>query len=80
MSRTKKEYKGEEIITEYKSSNIKGATFNISEKKLKLTFVSGAIYEYAEVPHEVFSGFDNAESQGIYFNKNISKKYSYKKI
>lgn len=78
--RNKKEFKGSDIISEYKSANIKGATFNINEKTLKITFSSGAEYEYSEVPHEVFSGFDNADSQGKYFNTNISKKYNFKKI
>lgn len=78
--RTKKNYHGKEIITEYASSNIKGANFHIENKKLKITFASGVIYEYADVPHEIFSGFDNADSQGVYFNKNIAKKYSFQKL
>jgi hypothetical protein len=78
--RTSKKYQGAQIITEYDSSNIKGAKYDTDTKSLAITFGSGSIYEYANVPHEVFSAFDNAESQGKYFNGNIGKKYSYKKV
>lgn len=78
--RTKKEIKGPKIITEYNSSNIKGATYDINEKQLVVEFGSGAKYEYDGVPHDIFSAFDNAESQGKYFNVNIAKKYNFKKI
>lgn len=78
--RKTKTYKGAEILTEYNSSNIKGGKYNTDKKTLQITFSSGAIYEYANVPHEVFSAFDNADSQGKYFNSNISKKFDYKKV
>jgi hypothetical protein len=78
--RKSKEYKGTQIIAEYDSTNIQGATYDINSKKLQIKFGSGALYEYDEVPHEIFSAFDNAESQGKYFNQNISKKFNYKKV
>lgn len=78
--RTKKDYKGPEIISEYSSANIKKAVYNINEKNLKITFASNAVYSYEGVPHEIFSAFDNSESQGVYFNKNIAKNFTYKKI
>lgn len=80
MRKGAKQYKGADIIAEYDSSNVRGAKYNINEKTLQITFGSGAVYEYTEVPHEVFSAFDNAESQGKYFNQNIGKKFSYKKV
>jgi hypothetical protein len=33
-----------------------------------------------DVSHEVFAELNLAESQGKYFNANIAKKYSYKKV
>lgn len=75
-----KKYVGSEIICEYNSSNIKKASYDINTKKLKVTFGNNSIYEYDDIPHEIFSEFNLSESQGKYFNKNISKKYTYKKI
>lgn len=80
MSVTSKKYLGENIVTEYVSSNIKGGKYNINTKKLEITFNNGMIYEYEDVSHEVFTELNLSESQGKYFNANIAKKYIYKKI
>lgn len=80
MSVTSKKYLGENIVAEYVSSNIKGGKYNITTKKLEVTFNNGTVYEYEDVPHEVFAELNLAESQGKYFNTNIAKKYVYKKV
>lgn len=80
MSVTSKKYLGENIVTEYVSSNIKGGNYNINTKKLEITFNNGMVYEYEDVSHEVFTELNLSESQGKYFNANIAKKYIYKKI
>jgi hypothetical protein len=77
---TTKKYEGTKVICEYNSSNLKGASYDTSTKKLSVTFGSGAIYEYDDVPHETFSALNLAESQGKYFNQNIAKNFTYKKI
>jgi hypothetical protein len=43
-------------------------------------FKNGMKYEYDEVPHNVYVKFRMAESQGKFFNTEISKKYKYKKL
>lgn len=75
-----KEYIGEDIVVKYESSNLKEGRYNRVSKKLKVTFNSGALYEYDDVPHEVFAELNLSDSQGKYFNLNIAKKYTYKKI
>lgn len=80
MSVTSKKYLGNEIITEYTSSNIKAGKYNLATKILEVTFNNGMVYQYDEVPHEVFTELNLAESQGKYFNANIAKKYTYKKV
>lgn len=80
MSVTSKKYLGENVLTEYVSSNIKGGKYNINTKKLEITFNNGMVYEYEDVPHEIFTELNLAESQGKYFNTNIAKKYVYKKV
>lgn len=80
MSVTSKKYIGDEIITEYVSSNIKGGKYNITTKILEITFNNGMVYQYEDVSHEVFAELNLAESQGKYFNANVAKKYNYKKV
>jgi hypothetical protein len=80
MSVTSKQYIGEEIIVSYVSSNIRSGKYNTNTKKLEVTFNNGLIYEYDDVPHEIFAELNLSESQGKYFNKNISKNYTYRKV
>ena len=80
MSVTNKEYIGEDIVAKYESSNIKEGRYNRVSRKLRVTFNSGASYEYDDVPHEIFAELNMADSQGKYFNLNIAKNYTYKKI
>jgi predicted NUDIX family NTP pyrophosphohydrolase len=75
-----KKYEGSKVICEYNSSNLKLASYDSQTKKLKVTFGSGQVYEYDEVPHEIFAALNLSESQGKYFNQNISKVYKYKKL
>jgi hypothetical protein len=75
-----KKYEGTKVICEYDSSNLRQVSYDTTTKKLNVTFNNGAIYEYDDVPHETFAGLNLAESQGKFFNQNISKSFTYKKI
>lgn len=76
---TKKDYSGSKIICEYTSSNIKMGVYDINTKTLNITFNNDTVYEYDDVPHEVFSEMNLSESQGKYFNQKIAKNYTYRK-
>jgi hypothetical protein len=43
-------------------------------------FKNGTKYEYEDVPHNVYTKFRLADSQGKYFTTDISKKFKYKKV
>jgi hypothetical protein len=62
------------------SSNLNRAIYNLDENHLSIEFNNGSIYEYESVPLEVFENFKKAESQGKFFNTNISKIYKYKRV
>jgi aspartokinase-like uncharacterized kinase len=80
MGITKEEIKGTKILNEIKSSNIKRTEYDVETKKLVTEFNNGLKYEYSDVPHNVYTQFRKAESQGKFFISEISKKYSYKKL
>ncbi len=67
-----------EVLIE--SSNLKSAKYDTESQDLVVTFNSGAIYEYNNVPWEKFTKFRMAKSQGKYFNESISRSYKYTKI
>ena len=71
---------GKLIEVTIQSSNLSSAKFNTETEDLIVSFNNGAIYEYNKVPWEKFTKFRLAESQGKFFNENIAKKYTYKKI
>ena len=80
MAILKEEIIGTKIINEIQSSNIKKTEYDTESKKLLVTFNNGALYEYEEVPHQLYTQFRMNESQGKFFSTKISKNYKYKKI
>lgn len=63
-----------------KSSRILKMSYIKSKKLLNITFNSGAIYEYYDVPMEVTDGIIQADSLGKYFDKNIKGIYNYRRV
>ena len=47
---------------------------------LTIVYVSGAVYNYLDVPQEVFDDFRAAFSKGVYLNRNIKPFFKYKKV
>jgi aspartokinase-like uncharacterized kinase len=80
MGITREEIKGTKIINEIKSSNIKRTEYDTETKKLVVEFNNGFKYEYEEVPHQIYTKFRMAESQGKFFVTDISKTYKYQKV
>ncbi|ROI10452.1 KTSC domain-containing protein [Chryseobacterium sp. H3056] len=61
------------------SSVIKKYFYKPELKILTIVYVSGAVYDYLDVPQEVFDDFRAAFSKGIYLNKNIKPNFRYEK-
>ena len=49
-------------------------------KRLAVTFVTGRIYEYVDVPVEVAASFQSAFSKGTFFNTYIRDRYDFREI
>jgi hypothetical protein len=47
---------------------------------LRVIFVSGLIYDYKNVPEEVYEAMKTSFSKGIYLNKHIKGHYEYEKV
>lgn len=80
MAITSEKIEGKLIEVQITSSNLKSATFNTEDENLLVEFNNGSIYEYEKVPWTIFTKLRMAESQGKFFNSDISKKYKYKKV
>ncbi|WP_027518811.1 KTSC domain-containing protein [Bradyrhizobium sp. WSM1417] len=62
------------------SSVIRFFRYAPETRELKVTFVSGRLYVYEEVPPEVAAAFRNARSKGTFFNHEIRDRYLYRDI
>jgi hypothetical protein len=62
------------------SSVIAHYTYDPEIRVLTVTFVSGLVYQYLEVPGEVYLQMKNSFSKGIFLNKNIKGSYEYRKL
>ena len=80
MAITSEIISGTTILNEVQSSNIVRTQYDTLTKKMSAEFKNGARYEYNDVPHQKYTEFRMSESQGNFFNKNISKTYPYKKL
>ena len=70
---------GTKIINIIESSNIDKTIYDTKTENLEVTFKNGSTFIYEEVPHKIYTKFRMSESQGSFFNKNISKSYKYSK-
>lgn len=57
------------------SSNLKSAAYDPDTQTLRVTFVTGSVYEYSSVPRAVYDGLLTAPSAGRFFNNNIKGTY-----
>lgn len=80
MAIKKEQIVGTKIINEVESSNLVKTIYDTETKKLIVEFHTGLSYEYDEVPHQLYTQFRMAESQGKFFSSKIAKVYKYKKI
>jgi hypothetical protein len=80
MAILKEKIEGSKIINEIESSNIVKTEYDVETKKLITEFKNGLKYEYEDVPHQIYTQFRSAKSQGSFFNTNISKVFKYRKL
>jgi len=62
------------------SSNIDYVGYEESSQTLEITFRSGGVYEYSNVPEPIFSALRAASSVGRYFAVHIKDHYRCSKI
>jgi len=80
MTITKEQIIGTKILNEIDSSNLVKTEYDTETQSMIAEFKNGTKYEYEKVPHRAYTEFRMAESQGNFFNKNISKSHTYKKL
>ncbi len=62
------------------SSNLSRIRYNEDSNTLEIEFQGGRVYQYFDVPVQVFEGLKTADSYGQYFNTYIKGYYRYARI
>jgi hypothetical protein len=62
------------------SSVIRDYDYDDARRVLEITFVSGRVYAYRDVPPEVFAEFQMARSKGEFFNRHIRDGFTYSEV
>ncbi|MCB9468393.1 MAG: KTSC domain-containing protein [Candidatus Obscuribacterales bacterium] len=60
------------------SSNLKSVGYE--DGTLEIEFKNGRIYQYSDVPKEIYDELMTADSLGIYFNSEIRDEYDCERI
>lgn len=59
------------------SSNVARFGYDEETRVLKVEFKNGAVYDYYDVPEQVFNGMKSAASVGQYLAQQIKGSYRY---
>jgi lysyl-tRNA synthetase class 2 len=62
------------------SSVISSFTYQPERRRLVVTFVTGRVYEYADVSADVAANFRASFSKGVFFNEHIRDRYRCREI
>jgi hypothetical protein len=62
------------------STVIRRFEYDAATRTLKVTFVSGDLYAYQDVPTEVADGFRAAFSKGRYFAAHVRDRYDCERV
>ena len=62
------------------SREIEWIGYERSLSMLQVEFIAGPIYQYTDVPENVYERFLNAKSYGRFFDEEIKGRYSYRKV
>jgi hypothetical protein len=62
------------------STAISDIDYDESRETLTVTFITGRMYEYFDVPLDVAHAFQRASSKGAFFNRKIRDRYKFREI
>lgn len=62
------------------SSNIASIGYDEGTQTLEIEFLNGGVYQYFDVPQQVYNDMMGAGSHGQYLAQNIKGYYRYSKI
>ena len=62
------------------SSNIRSIGYDPASGTLEVEFRSGSVYQYFNVPNQIYRGLITAFSKGAFLNNFIKEQYRYRRV
>jgi KTSC domain len=62
------------------SSVVAGIKYDKCSRTLRIIYVSGMMYDYKNVPEQIYTAMKTAFSKGTFLNKYIKGRYEFEKI
>lgn len=62
------------------SSVISKIQYDETSKRLRVIFISGLIYDYQNVPADIYFELKRSGSKGTYLNRHIKGHFDFKKV
>jgi len=59
------------------SSAIQRVEYDARSRQLCVTFVTGNVYKYYDVPRQVYDRFLRTASKGAFFNEYVKDRYDF---
>ena len=65
-------------VRQAQSDDPGSVNYDEGSRRLVITFRSGSVYEYTDVPREVYVGIMAAPARGVYFNTYVKDRYPFR--
>jgi lysyl-tRNA synthetase class 2 len=62
------------------SSALTNVNYDQRSRTLIVRFVTGRVYQYSDVPPEVYQGLLDADSKGAFFNTHVRDRYACREL
>lgn len=69
-----------EHFINFSSSTVAKIGYESSTSTLEIEFHNGNIYQYFDVPEQIWEEFKSAASQGKFLSQNIKGQFRYSKV
>jgi hypothetical protein len=67
-------------VAQARSDDPGSVSYDEGSRRLVITFGSGIVYEYTDVPRDVYLGISAAPAKGVYFNTYVRNRYPFQVI
>ncbi len=62
------------------SSVVAAFKYNAAQSILRVTYVSGKVYDYKNVPESVYNEMKDAPSKGTFLNNVVKRNFPFRKV